>query len=117
MRTTPILCTLLAAIPGLLAAQPPAVQSQDPSHAQLTEIQVRPQASVDIRVLAADIGLTVGEAQMVFGARTTHMEYMTSYERAQRRAIDALGTERYNELMAGHTIRLNNGQPFRLANR
>lgn len=109
-----ILCALLAAIPGLLAAQPPVAQNQSPSH-QFAEIQVQPQSPVDIRVLAADLGLSVGEAQMVFGARTTHMEYMTSYERAQRHAVQALGTERYNELMAGHTIRLNSGQPFRLA--
>lgn len=117
MKLTLTLCTVLAAIPGLLAAQPPVAQGQDPAGSNLTEIQVHSQASVDIRVLASAIGLSVSEAQMVFGARTTHMEYMTSYERAQRRAVQALGTNRYNELMAGHTIRLNDGQFFRLASR
>jgi len=59
------------------------------------------QAPADVKALAQETGLTVSEVQMVFGARTTHMEYMTSFERAQRRAIQTLGMERYNELVAG----------------
>ena len=67
--------------------------------------------------LAAATGLTKTEVQMVLGARTPFPEYFTSYERAQRRLEQALGTARYRELMAGREIVLDNGQRFALAKR
>lgn len=97
LRRAPAACVLLlaAALPGI------AVAGQ---RAQIADI-------------AQATGLTCSEVQMVVGARTPHPEYFTSYERSQRRMIQALGERRYHELMAGHEIVLDNGQRLALVER
>lgn len=87
-------CVLLATLPGIAAAADLVVRLDD---------------------LAAATGLTKSEVQMVLGARTSHFEYFTSYDRAQRRCVQALGAERYRDLMAGREIVLDNGNRFALA--
>ena len=73
--------------------------------------------SVRIETLAAETGLSVSEIQMLTGARTPHMEYMTSYVRAERRLVRTLGEERARALLSGREVRLDNGVRMRLASR
>ena len=91
------LCALLrACAPGLVAAAG------------------SPAAS--IRDVAAATGLTERQVQMVIGAHTAYAEYRTSYDWARRRFVQALGQERYEQLMAGREIVLDNGERFAVNN-
>jgi hypothetical protein len=90
------LCAVLAALPGLAIAGGENLQVRD---------------------LAKATGLTCSEVKMVLGARTPYFEYVTSYARAQKQLEQALGTQRYRDLMAGREITLDNGQRFALAAR
>lgn len=72
---------------------------------------------VQIEALAAETGLSVGEIQMLTGARTPHMEYMTSYDRAERTLARTLGKQRARALLSGREVRLDNGMRMRLASR
>ncbi len=65
--------------------------------------------NVRIKTLAAETGLTVSEIQMLSGARTPHMECMTSYARAQQRLVQALGEERARALLSGREVRIDDG--------
>lgn len=85
---------LLACAPGLAAAASPAANLRD---------------------LAAATGLTERQVQMVVGAHTAYAEYRTSYEWARQRFVKALGRERYEQIMAGREIVLDNGQRFAVA--
>ena len=85
---------LIACAPGLAAAASPAA---------------------NIRDLAAASGLTERQVQMVIGAHTAYAEYRTSYDWARQRFVKALGKDRYDELMAGREIVLDNGQHFAVA--
>ena len=91
-----MLCAVLAALPAAAVAG-----SED----------------LQVRDLAAATGLTRSEVKMVLGARTPYFEYLTSYARAQKRLEQALGKQRYDDLMAGREIVLDNGQRFALAAR
>lgn len=71
----------------------------------------------DVAALSAATGLSVGEIQMLVGARTTHMEYMTSYARAERQLERALGKDRARALLSGREVRLDDGVRMRLAAR
>lgn len=62
-----------------------------------------------IRDLAAATGLNERDVQMVMGAHTAYPQYLTHYDWARRRIVAVLGTERYNDLIAGREIRLDNG--------
>jgi hypothetical protein len=73
--------------------------------------------SAQVESLAAATGLSVSEIQMLTGARTPHMEYMTSYARAERRLERTLGETRTRALLSGREIRLDNGVRVRLASR
>ena len=74
-------------------------------------------AGADVEAIARATGLTCSEVQMVVGARTPHPEYFTSFERSQRRMIKVLGRQRFNDLMAGRRIVLDDGQRVALAQR
>ncbi|HZV23707.1 MAG TPA: hypothetical protein VFF93_08065 [Luteimonas sp.] len=80
---------LLAVVPGLAAAAPPSTQ---------------------IRDLSAATGLTERQVQMVVGAHTAYAEYLTSYDWARQRMIKVLGRQRYDDLVAGRAIQLDNGE-------
>jgi hypothetical protein len=89
MKRRLTICLLLAAaVPGLAAAG----------------------SNSQIRELANATGLTERQVLMVFGPHTAYFEYLTSYDWARRRIVKALGTERYEDLMAGREIQLDNGQ-------
>ena len=90
MKRRLTICLLLCAvIPGLAAAAGPRLELGD---------------------LAAATGLTERQVQMVVGAHTAYAEYRTSYDWARQRFVRALGVQRYNALMAGREIRLDDGQ-------
>ena len=88
-----MLCAVLAALPGAALAGGGDLQVPD---------------------LAAASGLTPSEVKMVLGARTPYFEYLTSYARSQKQLEQALGKQRYDDLMAGREIVLDNGQRFAL---
>ena len=87
---------LALAIPGFAAAASPNLQLRD---------------------LADATGLTERQVQMVVGAHTAFAEYKTSYEWARRRFVSALGEKRYNDLMAGREIELDNGRRVAMLDR
>jgi len=66
--------------------------------------------STQISDLSAATGLTERQVQMVVGAHTAYAEYRTSYDWARRRMVQALGQARYEDLMAGRAIQLDNGE-------
>lgn len=98
MKATITTCVLLlSVIPGLaMAAQPPATQVAD---------------------IASATGLSERQVQMVFGGHTAYAEYLTTYDWARHRVMRVLGEQRYNELMAGHEIVLDNGRRVALLDR
>jgi hypothetical protein len=88
------ICVLaLALIPGLALAGSPT---------QISE-------------LAAATGLNERDVQMVMGAHTAYPQYLTRYDWARRRIVSVLGTERFDDLMAGREIRLDNGTRVAIA--
>lgn len=90
MKRNLTMCMLfVAAIPGLVHAGGAALQVRD---------------------LADATGLSERQVQMVIGAHTAYPEYLTQYDWAKRKFVRALGKERYEELMAGREIVLDNGQ-------
>jgi hypothetical protein len=80
---------LAVVIPGFAAAASPSLQLRD---------------------LAAATGLTERQVQMIVGAHTAFAEYRTSYDWALQRFVRALGQQRYDALMAGREIVLDDGQ-------
>ena len=68
----------------------------------------------NVQRLAEATGLTNGEVRMLLGARTPSMEYMTSYERAQKRLAQSVGKARARALLAGEKVRFDNGLQVRL---
>ena len=87
---------LLSVVPGLAMAATPPTQVSD---------------------IAGATGLTERQVQMVFGGHTAYSEYLTTYDWARHRVIAVLGAKRYNELMAGHEIVLDNGRRVALLDR
>jgi len=73
--------------------------------------------ATQLAALSAATGLSSSEIQMLTGARTPHMEYMTSYARAERRLVQTLGTERARALLSGREVRLDDGVRVRIAAR
>ncbi|HET6784135.1 MAG TPA: hypothetical protein VFH12_09895, partial [Pseudoxanthomonas sp.] len=53
-------------------------------------------------------GLTPHRVRMVIGARSGYGEYRVTFDRVQKQFRNALGEERYNDLMAGRRIELYN---------
>ena len=64
---------------------------------------------LQVRDLAAATGLNERDVQMVIGAHTAYPQYLTRYDSARRQFIRALGPSRYQDLMAGRRITLDNG--------
>jgi hypothetical protein len=64
---------------------------------------------LQIRDLAAATGLNERDVQMVLGAHTAYPQYLTKYDWARRRFVSVLGQDRYEDLMAGREITLDNG--------
>jgi len=64
---------------------------------------------LQVRDLAAATGLSERDVQMVIGAHTAYPQYLTRYDSARRQFIQSLGKDRYEQLMAGRQITLDNG--------
>jgi hypothetical protein len=99
MKTNLLALTLLAAIAAPAAAQDPTVN--------LAPIPIAPE-QVTVSQLADETGLTEQRVRMVVGPRSGYAEYRVTFDRAQRQFKNALGEERYNDLMAGRRIELYN---------
>ncbi|MGH8027585.1 MAG: hypothetical protein ACREO0_12740, partial [Pseudoxanthomonas sp.] len=102
MKTNFLALTLLAAIATPAAAQDSTV-TLAPIPAATENVQ-----QVTVRQLADETGLTPRSVRMVVGARSGYAEYRVTFNRAQRQFKNALGEERYNDLMAGRRIELYN---------
>ena len=102
MKTNLLALTLLAAISVPAAAQDPTVD--------LAPIPIAAPApeQVTVRQLADETGLSENRVRMVVGPRSGYAEYRITFNRTQRQFRNALGEERYNDLMAGRRIELYN---------
>ena len=100
MKTNMLVLTLLAAIAAPAAAQ--EIQNLAPIAAPSSEHQVT------VKQLADETGLSPQRVRMVVGPRSGYAEYRITYSRAQKQFKNALGEERYNDLMAGRRIELYN---------
>ena len=102
MKTNLLALTLLAAISVPAAAQDPTVD--------LAPIPIAAPApeQVTLRQLADETGLSENRVRMVVGPRSGYAEYRITFNRTQRQFRNALGEERYNDLMAGRRIELYN---------
>lgn len=102
MKTNLLALTLLAAIAAPAAAQDSTVNlAPVPIAAPATE-------QVTVRELADETGLSPHRVRMVVGPRSGYAEYRITFDRTQRQFRNALGEERYNDLMAGRKIDLYN---------
>ncbi|MBC7990401.1 MAG: hypothetical protein H7Y19_12575 [Luteimonas sp.] len=72
-------------------------------------------AENDVERLAEYSGLTVRKVQMILGTRTAFAEYPRTYQRSLEKFRKALGTENYDQLMAGRPIKLDNGIEVQVA--
>ena len=64
----------------------------------------------DINDLAQVTGLSPRLVQMVVGAPTAYAEYLTQYDWARHRMQHVLGAQRFEDLIAGRAIRLDDGR-------
>ncbi|QNP41566.1 hypothetical protein [Lysobacter solisilvae (ex Woo and Kim 2020)] len=72
-------------------------------------------AVLEVKDLAEATGLSSRQVQMVLGARTAFAEYRVCYDRVAARFERSLGSQRYQDLMAGREITLDNGVRIHLA--
>ncbi|HEY5972337.1 MAG TPA: hypothetical protein VIT22_10295 [Pseudoxanthomonas sp.] len=99
LKKNMLMLSLLAAIAAPAAAQ---------DIKDLAPIAAPPTAQfVTVKDLAAETGLPEHRIRMVIGARSGYAEYRVTFDRAQRQFRNALGEERYNDLMAGRKIELH----------
>lgn len=109
MKTNLLALTLLAAIAAPAAAQDSTVTlAPVPIAAPILE-------QPTIKQLADETGLTENRVRMVVGPRSGYAEYRITFNRSQRQFKNALGEERYNDLMAGRKIQLYNQRTASIA--
>lgn len=101
MKTNLLALTLLAAIAAPAAAQDSTVNLA-PVPIAAPEVPLQ----VTVRELADETGLSPHRVRMVVGPHSGYAEYRITYNRSQRQFKNALGEERYNDLMAGRKIEL-----------
>jgi hypothetical protein len=108
MKTNLLVLTLLVAIAAPAVAQDSTVNlAPIPAASDDTQITVRQ--------LADETGLTPQRVRMVVGARSGYGEYRVNFDRVQKQFRNALGEERYNDLMAGRRIELYNQRAANVA--
>ena len=100
MKMNLLALTLLAAIAAPAVAQDATVD--------LAPVPIAAPDAPTIRQLADETGLSPQRVRMVVGPRSGYAEYRITFDRAQRQFRNALGEERYNDLMAGRKIDLYN---------
>ena len=103
MKMNLLALTLLAAIAAPAAAQDSTVNLA-PVPIAAPEVPLQ----VTVRELADETGLSQRRVRMVIGPRSGYAEYLVTFNQAQRQFRNALGEERYNDLMAGRKIELYN---------
>lgn len=59
---------------------------------------------ISFEEIVGQSGLSKQEVRMVLGARTPYPAYRTSYERARRQLIAAVGKARYQELVRQYQL-------------
>lgn len=92
---------------ALLAAAALPLSAQEPADPGLKVVVSAPQAEyVTARQLAIETGLDEREVRMVLGPRSGYALYRINFDRKQREFRDALGAERYQDLLAGRPIPL-----------
>lgn len=69
----------------------------------------------DIEQLAEFTGLSERKVQMILGCRTCYAGYAYTYHRSLKKFQDALGEQRYQQLMSGQPIMLDNGVEVHVA--
>lgn len=109
MKMNLLALTLLAAIAAPAAAQDSTV-TLSPVPAASDDTQ-----QVTVRQLADETGLTPQRVRMVVGARSGYAEYRVNFDRVQKQFRNALGEERYNDLMTGRRIELYNQRAAHVA--
>jgi hypothetical protein len=108
MKTNMLALTLLA-----LIAAPAFAQDSTVTLPSVPAVSADDQ--VTVRQLADETGLTPQRVRMVVGPRSGYGEYRITYNRAEKQFRNALGEERYNDLMAGRKIELYNQDTTRVA--
>ncbi|MEO8367421.1 MAG: hypothetical protein ABI538_14595 [Pseudoxanthomonas sp.] len=109
MKTNLLALTLLAAFAAPAVAQDTTVNlAPVPIAAPATE-------QVTVSQLADETGLSPHRVRMVVGPRSGYAEYRITFDRTQRQFRNALGEERYNDLMAGRKIDLYNQKATNVA--
>lgn len=68
----------------------------------------------DIRDLAAYTGMSERKVKMILGTRTAYAEYPYTYERYKARFVRTLGKDKYERLISGEPVRLDNGVVVRI---
>ena len=87
---------------ALLSALALPAAAQD----ELRVVVVAPVEYVTARQLAAETGLSERQVRMVLGPHSGYAEYRLNFDRKKREFRDALGEERYQDLIAGRPIPL-----------
>jgi hypothetical protein len=109
MKTNLLALTLLAAIAAPAAAQDSTVTlASIPASSDNTQY-------VTVRQLADETGLSPQRVRMVIGARSGYGEYRVTFDRVQKQFRNALGEQRYNDLIAGRRIELYNQRAAHVA--
>lgn len=109
MKTNILVLALLAS-----SAAPAFAQESTVTLAPIPIVSEVPQ-QVTVAQLADETGLSQQRVRMVVGPRSGYGEYRITYERAQRQFKNALGEERYSDLMAGRKIELYNQKAANVA--
>jgi len=66
-------------------------------------------AGDDIKQLAAHTGLSESKVRMILGCRTCNASYTYTYQRSLEQFREALGQKKYEQLMSGQPILLDDG--------
>ena len=109
MKTNILVLALLAS-----SAAPAFAQESTVTLAPIPIVSEVPQ-QVTVAQLADETGLSQQRVRMVVGPRSGYGEYRITYARAQRQFKNALGEERYSDLMAGRKIELYNQKAANVA--
>lgn len=100
MKTPLIAFVLFAAVAPTAAAQETRV---------LAPIDVASEVqTVTVKQLAVETGLSPRHVRMVLGPRSGHADYRIVHDRKEREFRQALGEDRYQDLLAGRPIELRN---------
>ncbi|WP_305806181.1 hypothetical protein [Stenotrophomonas sp. YIM B06876] len=65
----------------------------------ITPVAYASESTRSIEQLAQESGLTYDDICMLLGPSSTHLQYLTSYDRVQRKFIDTVGYAEYERLI------------------